>query len=84
MPDLDFSLLRGGPAMGRGVQIQYSKTKTHPQHYNVMVYHRDDAKVRVFGPTPDLVEAKRARDEVRLIIDAACMVQDQPLVHGKE
>lgn len=82
MRDYDFSKLAGGPALGRGVQIHCSKS--YKNHYNVMVYHRDGAKVRVFGPTPDLVEAKRARDEVRQIIDAACMVQDKPLVHSKE
>lgn len=82
MRDYDFSKLEGGPAYGRGVQIHYSKSRKN--YYNVMVYHRDGARVRVFGPTPDLVEAKRARDEVRLIIDAACRVQDRPLVHGKE
>jgi hypothetical protein len=82
MPDLDFSTLPGGPAMGRGVQIHYSKS--HPQQHNVMVYHRDGTCHRVFGPTPDLAEAKRMRDTARRIIDAACMVQALPLVHSKE
>lgn len=77
MREYDFSKLPGGPAAGRGVYIKYSDRT----RFNVMVYDKDGGKHRVFGPTADLVEAKVARDEIRQIINAACLVANQPIVH---
>lgn len=82
-PELDFSGLVGGPAMGRAVWIRPSSSRPSiaQSGWCVEVAHRDGG-LAVVHKCADVDGAKRARDLARKVIDAACIVQGLPTVHG--
>jgi hypothetical protein len=81
-PELDFSGLVGGPAMGRAVRIKPgSALPNAARKWRVEVDHRDGGQV-VVCTCVGIDDAIRARDLTCKVIDAACIVQGLPTVHG--